>query len=167
MELFPFNHFETIVCPCLPAAILAHIISVGVYGDSSMTLCEAVFEAWACVRGMYEGRVKAGDLAALRELIDTAVYLSMLEGEDDETHISRLGAGWTGDEVQAIAPYCSLRYKHDFTAGIRAAVMHSGDSDSTGAITGNILGAWLGASSIDKAWLEPPGDSSDHRDSGQ
>jgi ADP-ribosylglycohydrolase len=79
----------------------------------------------------------------------------MLEGEDDETHISRLGAGWTGDEAQAIALYCSLRYEHDFTAGIRAAVMHSGDSDSTGAITGNILGAWLGASAIDKAWLEP------------
>lgn len=139
----------------LPAAVLAHIISVGVYGDSSMTLREAVFEAWACVRGMYESRVKAEDLEVLGALIDAAVYLSMLDDEDDEAHISRLGAGWTGDEALAIALYCSLRHEHDFTAGIRAAVMHSGDSDSTGAITGNILGAWLGASAIDKAWLEP------------
>ena len=35
------------------------------------------------------------------------------------------------------------------------AVNHLGDSDSTGAITGNILGAWLGATAIDKSWLEP------------
>ena len=33
-----------------------------------------------------------------------------------------------------------------------AAVNHSGDSDSTGAITGNILGSWLGYDSIDEKW---------------
>ncbi len=35
------------------------------------------------------------------------------------------------------------------------AVNHSGDSDSTGAITGNILGALWGESAIDYSWLEP------------
>jgi hypothetical protein len=34
------------------------------------------------------------------------------------------------------------------------AVNHDGDSDSTGAITGNLLGAMLGVKSIPKAWLE-------------
>jgi len=35
------------------------------------------------------------------------------------------------------------------------AVSHSGDSDSTGAITGNILGAMLGTVVIPQRWLEP------------
>ena len=31
---------------------------------------------------------------------------------------------------------------------------HSGDSDSTGAVTGNILGAYLGLKSIPKKYLD-------------
>lgn len=41
---------------------------------------------------------------------------------------------------------------NDFEKGIRMAVNHSGDSDSTGSITGNILGALLGFSSIPQRW---------------
>ena len=52
----------------------------------------------------------------------------------------------------AIAIYCSLRHQDDFSAGVIAAVNHSGDSDSTGAVTGNILGALLGFSSIEEKW---------------
>jgi ADP-ribosylglycohydrolase len=33
-------------------------------------------------------------------------------------------------------------------------VNHDGDSDSTGAITGNILGAYLGISGISDRWVE-------------
>ena len=44
----------------------------------------------------------------------------------------------------------------DFDAALRAAVNHGGDSDSTGAVTGNIIGAHLGLSayrkSIPAAW---------------
>ena len=36
--------------------------------------------------------------------------------------------------------------------GIIAAVNHNGDSDSTGAVTGNILGALLGYAAIDEKW---------------
>lgn len=35
-----------------------------------------------------------------------------------------------------------------------AAVNHSGDSDSTGAITGNILGAYLGLSGIPEKYID-------------
>ena len=34
------------------------------------------------------------------------------------------------------------------------AAAHSGDSDSTAAITGNLLGAMLGAGGLPKRWLE-------------
>lgn len=32
---------------------------------------------------------------------------------------------------------------------------HDGDSDSTGSITGNLLGALYGAKAIPQKWLEP------------
>ena len=45
-----------------------------------------------------------------------------------------------------------MRYSNDFSGGIVAAVNHKGDSDSTGAVTGNILGAYLGSDAIDDKW---------------
>lgn len=59
--------------------------------------------------------------------------------------IESLGGGWIAEEALAIAIYCSLVFKNDFKKGVLLAVNHSGDSDSTGAITGNILGALHGA----------------------
>ena len=53
---------------------------------------------------------------------------------------------------QHFAIYCALRYEYDFSAGIIAAVNHDGDSDSTGAVTGNILGAINGYDSIEAKW---------------
>ncbi|MCI5596714.1 MAG: ADP-ribosylglycohydrolase family protein [Lachnospiraceae bacterium] len=52
----------------------------------------------------------------------------------------------------AIALYCALKYQDDFSAGMIAAVNHSGDSDSTGAVTGNILGALVGYERIEDKW---------------
>lgn len=40
------------------------------------------------------------------------------------------------------------------TGAIRVAVNHGGDSDSTGAITGNILGAYLGLSQIPQKYID-------------
>ena len=54
---------------------------------------------------------------------------------------------------EAIAVYAALRYPSDLKACLRAAVNHGGDSDSTGAIAGNILGAWLGMAGIPEDWL--------------
>jgi len=72
----------------------------------------------------------------------------------DSVAIKILGEGWVGEEALAIAVYCSLRHRDDFRKAIIAAVNHSGDSDSTGAIAGNILGAYLGLSSIPEKWVK-------------
>lgn len=68
--------------------------------------------------------------------------------------ITDIGEGWVGEEALAISVYCALRFRNDFKQALIAAVNHNGDSDSTGAITGNILGAYLGISSIPKDWIE-------------
>lgn len=68
--------------------------------------------------------------------------------------ISKLGEGWVGEEALAISIYCALKYKNDFKKALITAVNHNGDSDSTGAITGNILGAYLGINRIPKEWIK-------------
>ncbi len=68
--------------------------------------------------------------------------------------VERLGQGWVAEEALAIALYCALTAEGSFERGVLAAVDHSGDSDSTGAITGNILGALLGRGAIPPRWLE-------------
>ena len=135
----------------LPAAILTHIVSVGVYGDGTLSLKEAVDEAWSSVKDQFKDEVPAADLATMEELIVKAEELAETSG-DDEEHIRALGEGWVGEEALAIAIYCALRYPTDFGKAVVAAVNHSGDSDSTGAVVGNILGAWLGYEAIEEKW---------------
>ena len=67
--------------------------------------------------------------------------------------IATLGAGWVAEEALAISVYCAL-IARDFAHGVLLAVNHSGDSDSTGAITGNILGAQLGYAALPSGWLQ-------------
>ncbi|OQA78622.1 MAG: ADP-ribosylglycohydrolase [Tenericutes bacterium ADurb.Bin239] len=87
------------------------------------------------------------------DMMQKAIDLSM-SADSDEICIAKIGEGWVAEEALAIAVYCALRHQDDFVAGIRAAVNHDGDSDSTGSITGNILGAYLGLKSIPEAFLK-------------
>jgi ADP-ribosylglycohydrolase len=68
--------------------------------------------------------------------------------------IEKLGQGWVGEEALAIAVFCSLRAKN-LEDGICMAVNITGDSDSTGSIAGNILGALYGCGAIPARWLDP------------
>lgn len=66
--------------------------------------------------------------------------------------IAALGAGWVGEEALAIGLYCALVRPGDCRAALLLAVNHDGDSDSTGSITGNILGAALGLAALPPDW---------------
>jgi ADP-ribosylglycohydrolase len=57
-------------------------------------------------------------------------------------------------EALAISLYCSLKFSDHWERGTLAAVNHSGDSDSTGSITGAILGTLLGVESIPRPWVQ-------------
>jgi ADP-ribosylglycohydrolase len=82
-------------------------------------------------------------LAALRSARRLAA-----EGRPTRADIeSRLGGGWVGEEALAIG-VCAASAADDLHDGWRLAVNHSGDSDSTGSICGNILGAQYGDSAI-------------------
>lgn len=88
-----------------------------------------------------------------REILIKAFEFAKDNLEDYEA-ISKLGQGWVAEESLGISVYCALKYTDDFRKALITAVDHDGDSDSTGAITGNILGAYLGINSIPKEWIE-------------
>jgi ADP-ribosylglycohydrolase len=106
-------------------------------------------------------RVAAG--AAIRKLeqvedgeevtaaLNAAVRAADL-GSLSADEIGNLGEGWTAEEALAIATHCALTAT-SFRSGVLHAVNHSGDSDSTGAICGNLLGAALGVGAIDSDLL--------------
>lgn len=52
------------------------------------------------------------------------------------------------EETFAIAVYCTVKYFDSFEKAIIASVNHKGDSDATGAVTGNVLGAVVGYDAI-------------------
>ena len=132
----------------MPAAVLTHIINRIVYPAGQTALRDIIAEARDTVSEIF-----AGDphLETMNSLIDDAVTLADSTLTDEES-ISRLGEGWIAEEALAIALYCALRYEHDLSGGLIAAVNHNGDSDSTGAITGNILGAINGFDAMDEKW---------------
>lgn len=64
--------------------------------------------------------------------------------------VESLGGGWVAHEALAIAVYAALVHPDADSVldALSLAVTHSGDSDSTGAICGNILGALHGEAAL-------------------
>ena len=127
----------------IPAAMMVHIISL-VSHNPGITLQEAVKDGRHAMERLFAGNRYLPDFLTL---IDRAVALAEMDVEDLEA-IHQLGEGWVAEETLAIALYCCLKYPGDFEKAIITAVNHKGDSDSTGAVTGNILGAYLGLAGI-------------------
>jgi ADP-ribosylglycohydrolase len=69
--------------------------------------------------------------------------------------VERLGGGWVAEEALAIGVCCALAYPEpaDARRALLLAVNHSGDSDSTGSICGNLLGAWHGETALPQEWI--------------
>ncbi|AQW52765.1 MULTISPECIES: ADP-ribosylglycohydrolase family protein [Streptomyces] len=74
------------------------------------------------------------------------------QGLPTPERVASLGQGWTGEEALAMGLYCAL-VAEDVRHGLLLAVNHGGDSDSTAAICGNLLGALHGETALPPAWL--------------
>jgi len=118
------------------------------------------------ILALTDGASLADALAAAKSLLraepghdETLRAIEMAEeladsGLPHEEAIARLGQGWIAEEALAISIYCAL-VAHNFKDGVILAVNHDGDSDSTGAIVGNLLGAMHGVKAIPAEWLGP------------
>ncbi|MFD0471738.1 ADP-ribosylglycohydrolase family protein [Nonomuraea thailandensis] len=87
--------------------------------------------------------------AALR----AAVRLAGSGGHSPEA-VESLGGAWVAEEALAIGVYCALA-EPAVDRALLLSVNHSGDSDSTGSVCGNLLGALHGAAPLPAAWLGP------------
>jgi ADP-ribosylglycohydrolase len=120
------------------AAIVAHIVD----GDSVEGAVLRTLRLLARHPGHQE------TTAALEQALGLAA-----QGSPTPEKVEKLGAGWIAEEALAIGVYSALA-THSVEDALLLAVNHSGDSDSTGSICGNILGARHGDHGLPHEWVE-------------
>jgi len=126
----------------LAAGFFAHLIGEIIEGSELPAAIESV-------RKILLSHEKHQEVLAA---VDKAVDLAAVGDANPET-VEKLGGGWVAEEALAISLFCALKAE-DFVHGVRLAVNHSGDSDSTGSITGNILGTMWGRQAIPDEFLQ-------------
>ncbi len=124
----------------MPSGVLAYILKALSQGAG---LEETTNAAVAHIKQLPHANV-------LVEMIDRAIALSGRQKIAPQ-EIEMIGGGWVGHECLAISLAAAMM---DATLETKMTVSanHSGDSDSTAAITGQLIGAQLGLSGIRKAW---------------
>jgi len=128
----------------LAAGVFAHIITALIAG---LELKEAVLEALDIL-------VDYQDYEECNRSIRKAIKLAQSDQEPGEAS-KLLGEGKVAEEALAIAVYLVLKYSPDFKKAIyTAANFYGGNSKTVTALTGNILGAYLGIKSIPAEWIE-------------
>ena len=133
----------------IPAAALAHIINLLVKNDK-ITVLDAVADSVVSMRKIFK---ESENIKQFHKLMEKAADLAVSSANDIDA-IRQLGEGWVAEEALAIAVYCAVKYSDNFEQGIIAAVNHDGDSDSTGAVAGNILGTALGFDAIPQKFID-------------
>ncbi|MDQ0378238.1 ADP-ribosylglycohydrolase family protein [Amycolatopsis thermophila] len=152
---------------------------VAVWSDDPAAVFEAGVISAAITHGHPSGQLPAGALgvivhqlirgAALPAAIDVAQDLLRhrpgheetlaaldaalaLGGPPSPAKVASLGSGHTGETALAIGVYSALVTDDPDTA-LLVAVNHDGDSDSTGSVCGNIVGARYGEQALRRDWL--------------
>ena len=133
----------------LPSYILTSMINMIVHNNENIE--EALDKSTTQCYNEFKKYKK--DVNYLIELINKAKKLSK-ENISDIEAIASLGEGWVAEEAFAIAIYSCLKYSNSFQDAIVCSVNHDGDSDSTGAVTGNIIGAYLGYNAIPTYYID-------------
>jgi len=127
-------------------------------------LAVALAARYGAMRGA-EAIRPAEFLAHLKQYLKNAPLMSLLaeagehlqRGDDVVAYAASLGlhGGVSGyiNHTVPVALYCWLRWPDDFRAAVEAVVLLGGDTDTTGAIVGALMGATLGAGTIPAEWL--------------
>ena len=141
----------------IPSALLNHILFeiMGADGDQAPELQVIVERALDALPGIVseedEGKTFGELWPRYIEKQKGLIYKAMdlAKGDTpDPLAIESIGGGWTGHEALAIALYSAVKHQTSFEDAIISSVNHSGDSDSTGAVCGNIMGCLLGRKAI-------------------
>lgn len=110
----------------LAAAAWAEMLADVASGIGLEYSANLMVDAYACIEGGIETAM------AIRAALDAP-----RDGKAET--VESLGGGWTAEDALSIALYACL-CAGSFDEGLEIALLHSGDSDSTAAIAGNMLG---------------------------
>lgn len=125
----------------LPGGFFAAYLALILNGESKLSA------AIECIKLLKKHR----DHDETLNKVELAIELSHSSPGNYDS-LASIGEGWIAEEALAMSLYCALSTDSTEDA-IILAVNHAGDSDSTGAITGNIMGLLNGMSSIPDRWL--------------
>jgi len=84
--------------------------------------------------------------------ISAALEAAQRQDGDPRANVSRLGEGSVGEEALSIGLYSALTGR-SFPEVLSIAANHSGDSDSTASIAGQLYGAWKGLADLPNEWI--------------
>jgi ADP-ribosyl-[dinitrogen reductase] hydrolase len=106
----------------------------------------------ACADALEELRRWPGHEETVRA-VERALALAEGGASPRPETVETLGGAWVAEEALAISLYCAL-VAPTLEEALLLAVNHGGDSDSTGSITGQIVGTIHGEEAIPVRWLE-------------
>ncbi len=95
---------------------------------------------------------RQADSAETLWAIDRALELAEARNPP-ESAIPAIGPAWVGEEALGVALYCALS-SSDFSTALKMAVNHDGDSDTTGSLVGQLMGAMHGEEALPARWLD-------------
>lgn len=137
----------------IPAGVLGYIVYCAVHTNDSLE--RIILNSIDSAKNFFSQFSDAKSyIAAFENIMMKAILYASSDAISDSEAISEIGEGWVGEEALAIAVYCALRYPDNFEKSIILSVNHDGDSDSTGAITGNIIGSRLGLKKIPEKFTD-------------
>lgn len=128
---------------------LALIISLIIHQELSIT--EAVNKTLKALdKSFPDSRTVVYELS---RTIRSAMSLATSASSDLDA-IHALGKGWVAEEALAIGLLSALRHENDIAGAMTFAANHGGDSNTTAAIAGTLVGARIGFNAIPDRFVD-------------
>ena len=127
-------------------------LAAGLFADILQRLAQGADSLEAAVRASLAEQGEQPGMEETRAILQQVLALHAEGRQPTPDTLAELGGGWVAEEALAIGLWCALQAE-SFEQGVRWAVNHSGDSDSTGLIAGHLLGIQLGVAAIPERWL--------------
>lgn len=131
------------------SGVLALIISLIIHQE--LSIAEAVNETLKALDKSFPDSRKA-----VHELLSSIWSTRPLatSASSDLDAIHALGEGWVSNEALAIGILCALRYENDIAGAMTFAANHGGNSSTTAAIAGMLVGARIGFNAIPDRFVD-------------
>lgn len=131
------------------SGVLALIISLIIHQE--LSIAEAVNETLKALDKSFPDSRKAVH-ELLSSIWSARPLATSASSELDAIHA--LGEGWVANEALAIGILCALRYENDIAGAMTFAANHGGNSSTTAAIAGMLVGARIGFNAIPDRFVD-------------